>query len=508
MTESHKIQVSIFIIIIALSGFVVYLNSLPGPFLWDDINLISNNPYIGNLASAPKILFGDIGSGSRQNYGFYRPLQIFSYLVDYHIWGSEVMGYHLTGVLLHILVALSVFWLALVLFKDEILSFFAGLLYAVHPIHTEAVAYISGRTDPLSALFLLVAAVFYIRAIETPRILFYALTLFSFFLALLSREYSLIFPVLMLVYHYAFRKRVDAKFFVSVIIVSLLYLVLRGSVMTFGLSQLAKNPSPIERVPGFFAAIAEYCRLIVLPLDIHMAYGQKTFYFTDIQALIGLAIFAGMLVFMLKSKDKLVKFSIAWFLVALVPVSNILPQLNAVMAAHWLYLPSIGIFILAGKGLSVLYNNSNTKKISLMLLAFLLIFYSILTIEQNNYWNDPKAFFERTIKYAPESYSWKLYYHLANERLKVGKTKEAIALYKKSLSLNGQFADTYNKLGEAYAETGDVDRAIFVYKKALWIDPSFTAAYKNLAVIYRKLGRADLAVKYDDLAGNLTQYAE
>lgn len=502
MTLSGKQLTAVFIVIIALSGFAVYLNSLPGPLIWDDIYLIKDNPYVTGWKNLPKIFLGDIGAGARQNYGFYRPLQVFSYLIDRSVWGDRVMGYHLTSVVLHILVALSVFWMASILFKDELLAFLAGLLYAIHPVHTEAVAYISGRTDPLSALFMLAAFIFYVKGVEGRKAVFYAAMALSYMLALLSRECALTFPALVLVYHYSFGKKVELKPFGAIISISLIYIMLRYACIGPALSNIAKYSTAAERLPGFFVALAEYARLTVFPIGIHMAYGQETFYFTDARAITGVMLFIGLVAVAAKAgrRHPLLSFSVSWFLVGLIPVTNIFPELNAFMAAHWLYIPSIGFFLIVGKGLAALYVNGRTKVLAALSLLVLVAFYSLLTVEQNNLWNNPARFFERTMKYAPASYRWKVYYHLANEMAAEGRCAEAIGLYKKTLSLNGYFTEAYNRLGEAYARIGEDEKAISAYRKAIWTDPAFAPAYKNLSHLYTKLGREELAAEYSTLA--------
>ena len=94
-------------------------------------------------------------AGSGQKVNFYRPLQVASYVVDYSLWGLNPAGYHLTNILLHVGVAIALFYFLNLLFGSQKISLAASLLYAVHPAHTQAVSYILGRADILCALFLL-----------------------------------------------------------------------------------------------------------------------------------------------------------------------------------------------------------------------------------------------------------------------------------------------------------------------------------------------------------------
>jgi len=127
------------IALIILLGFAVYANSLTGQFVWDDDHLIKNNVSIRSFTYLPEIFTGHKGVGAGEEWNFYRPFQIFTYMVDYHFWGFNVVGYHLTNIVLHILVALNLYWLLFVLFKDRLLSFFTSMFYVVHPLHTVVV---------------------------------------------------------------------------------------------------------------------------------------------------------------------------------------------------------------------------------------------------------------------------------------------------------------------------------------------------------------------------------
>ncbi|GAF76422.1 unnamed protein product, partial [marine sediment metagenome] len=155
MLNNLKNPTILAIVLIIILGFVVYSNSLNGKFIWDDEYLIKNNVYIRSFSYLPKIFSEDIGTGAEKKYYFYRPLQMITYMIDYSLWKLNVRGYHLTNTLLHILAALTIYWLINILFGDRPLSLFASLFFVAHPIHTEAVAYISGRADPLALLFML-----------------------------------------------------------------------------------------------------------------------------------------------------------------------------------------------------------------------------------------------------------------------------------------------------------------------------------------------------------------
>ena len=162
-TPAGKKTVFLSVILIILLGFAAYGNSFNNEFVWDDKNLIGNNAYIKDLSHMLSIFSKDLGAGSGKEYNAYRPVQLITYVIDYSLWKLNVRGYHLTNILLHICVALGIYCLINVLFHNNFLSLLTGSFYVVHPIHTEAVTYISGRADSLALLFMLLCALCYSR---------------------------------------------------------------------------------------------------------------------------------------------------------------------------------------------------------------------------------------------------------------------------------------------------------------------------------------------------------
>lgn len=518
-TRASLISIALIIII----GFSVYGNSLNNKFVWDDDTLIKENIYIKNWSYIPKIFSEDMGAGAGGTYYYYRPLQIFTYLLDYSIWKLNVIGYHLTNILLHILVALAIYWLINILYNETILSFLTAILFVAHPIHTEAVSYLSGRGDPLAVLFMLLCFIFYIRQLGRQNITNHILIVLTYILALLSKEISIILPLLLLFYHYAFKKRLKIKEFLSIAALALTYILSRMTILRSFSPDTPSFTGVLQRMPGFFVALTNYIRLIFLPFGLHMEYGKKLFSFGHPKAILGVIILILLLAAALKKRksDSLIFFSIGWFFVTLLPSTNIYPPLAFYMAEHYLYLSSIGFFLILANGLAFIYKTKRLKTLAIFFVVGLLVFYSYLTINQNNYWKDPLTIYEKTLKYAPDSarvncdlgnvynnmgrYNeaiWlikkaiqldptdeKAYNNLANSYYAIGNIKEAISLYNKALQFDPRDAKTYTNLANVYYSIGNVSEAISLHKEAMKINPNFAGSYYNLGVIY--LGRSE-----------------
>jgi len=478
--------------LIVILGFIAYSNSLNGKFIWDDINLVKNNIYIRNSFNIPKIFTQDIGAGAVQKYNFYRPIQILTYTIDYSLWKLNVKGYHLTNILLHILVALTIYWLINILFKDNLLSLFTSLFFVVHPIHTEAVSYISGRADSLSALFMLICFILYIKSAQSKGIILPLTAVLTYILALLSRENALILPILLLLYHYTFKKIIKLGRFLPILSIFFIYLLLRLTVLKSLLPGLSTSTTLSQRIPGFFIAITNYIRFMLLPFSLHMEYGNQLFNLNNLGAILGIIISFSLLTyaFRIRNSNKLIFFSLSWFFITLLPQSNLYP-INACMAEHWLYLPSTGFFLILAKGLIFLYKNRWFKIFALFIASILITFYLCLTIRQNKYWREPITFYKKTLKY---TVSPRMYNELGKLHSYEGRHQEALILYKKAIEIDTNYADAYNNLGNAYTITGRKEEAIKAYQKAIEINPNDASVYNNLGNLYSAMGKHEEAI--------------
>lgn len=308
----------------------------------------------------------------------YRPVQILTFAIDHSIWGLDARGYHLTNTLLHILAALCIYWFINILYRDNLLSLFASVLFVTHPIHTSAIAYISGRAEPLEVIFMIFSFIFYIKYLDLRRPIFSIFMLLSYIMALLSNEGSLILPALLLLYHYAFKKKIEIKGFLPILGITLAYLLLRLTAFKSLSPHVLSSTAILQRLPGFFIAVVNYIRLLLLPFHLHMEYGYKHFNIVNPMALLGIVTSCALLFYAFRKRDsgRVAFFSLCWFFTALLPKSNIYP-IAVYMAEHWLYLPSIGFFLLLARGINSVYKIERFRTAALVFLISLLFFVLI-----------------------------------------------------------------------------------------------------------------------------------
>ena len=479
---------SLFLLLIAL---LVYSNSISVPFLLDDDILIKGNPYIRDFGKIGNIFKSNIAAGAGLEGNYYRPLYLMTYMIDYRLWKLNIIGSHCVNILLHVAAALAVYWLANILFCDGALSFFASSLFLVHPVHCATVVNLGGRVNSLLAIFVLFCLIFYIKNNTAHDKRFFMPMLLCCACALLIKETSVMIPFAVLLYHVVFKKKVRWLPLLSVGACVLFYLVLRSMLLKGSLFSVARDPDLLKRIPGFFVAIATYIRILVLPFNLHFDYGNKYFASADPAAVAGmvLIVLLGIIAIRARNANRLVVFSIGWFFLYLLPVSNIYPM-AFFMAEHFLYVPSLGFFLVASQGLASLYEKN--RRAGGALFIAVLTAYSLLTVRQNYYWGDPIRFYTRELTYTQ---NLRMYACMGMAYRDCGKRKEAIGMFRKAVKMDPKGAMGYYFLASVYQELGSAKKAEYFYKKVAQGGPTSLAAYNALGHYYATVKKTAEAIE-------------
>jgi tetratricopeptide (TPR) repeat protein len=495
---------------LAVVSFMIYSGSIKGEFLFDDDAFIADNMYVKSLSNLPKVFSVDIGEGAGATSSYYRPLQMLTYMIEYNLFKLNTMPYHITNMFLHVFVVLSLFWMVKILVRDRTLAFITALLYSVHPVHVETVAYISGRADCIVALFIFLTFAIYLKTHEEKKPVWTLLLFACYIIALFAKENSLVLPGIILVYHYLFRKKIKWHILAAIIIISGAYLAFRISLIKAGTPGLSVE-GVIQRVPGFFVAIFSYMKMLIWPFGLHMGHDFRLFSMMSWQALVGLIlIIAGIYYAAInRNKDRLGAFAISWFFIAIFPVSNLFP-LAFYMADHYLYVPSIGFFILVSRPLRNILQKKEMRQFAAAGITIIAVFFAILTTLQTGYWVSARKFYERTLKYNPQSA--RMWANLGKEYGLMGDNSQAITHFEKALSIEPENEVAYSNLAILYYNAGRKDDALASCKKAMDINPNNTKARNMLGVLQRSIGEYEEAKKqYHDAIqaspGNVTAMA-
>jgi Tfp pilus assembly protein PilF len=429
---------------LALVLLAAYAPALRNDFVWDDTALILRDPLIRSWQLIPEafqhFLFIDATPSD-----FYRPIQRLTYLADYAAFIFKPAGYHLTSILCHVGAAFAFF-----LFAAEVLrgweieertrrwiAFLTALIWSVHPAHTAAVAYVSGRADPLAAMFGFLGLYCGIRAapvLRANRWLLHIATAILFLLSALSKEGGLIFPILLgaiLVLRKSWRQIVPAS--VILVFVAVTYLSLRLPAEHFPAPRL-RPPAPLLVRPIIVArAFAEYTGLILFPANLHMERDVESHPFgssdasvrgaawRELQTLLGVVLMAAAIYWLLRSrkKDRAVFACLVLAAIAYLPVSGAL-SLNASIAEHWLYLPTTFVFLAAIVKIS---RSRIPVPAAATLIVLFVALFGVRTFLYTRDWKDQRTFLERTI--AAGGDSARMLINLASQELHEGQLDSA-----------------------------------------------------------------------------------
>ena len=273
----------------------------------------------------------------------------------------------------------------------------------------------------------------------------------------------------------------------------IIYLVIRFTLLT-QITKFVHTTSVGLGARGvtFLTTIPVYIRLLFIPMDLHMERFipiSSSLFEPRVLIALGILCFAIVCIVRTYKFSRETSFGLTWFFVTLVPISNLIP-LNAVMAEHWLYLPSIGIFMVIGSGVSkLLLKAVNTKRvIIIIIITAYLIFLSTLTILRNVEWGNAIIFYKNAIRYSPDSY--RLHYNLGVTYMSKNLYQEAIIEFNNAIAidairmessklpamLNLSLPDAHYNIGIAYANQGLLEKAIEEWQKSLEINPNLESA--------------------------------
>jgi protein O-mannosyl-transferase len=403
---------------LALVVLGLYAPTLWNGFVWDDTALILRDPLIRSWQLIPEafqhFLFIDATPSD-----FYRPIQRLTYLVDYAAFVFNPAGYHFTSILCHIGATLAFLLLGgeLLRFwgvdeqKARRLAFLAALVWAIHPVQTAAVAYISGRADPLAAAFGFLGLYCGLRALSamgSRRSLLLVAGGLLFLLSALSKETGLVFPLLwlaLLILKKSWKHILPA--FVVLLFVGVTYLSLRLPAEHYP-APILRPPAPMLARPIIVArAFAEYTGLILFPLHLHMdrdveshptgpgEASVESSAWRELQTLLGILLMAAAIHWLVRSRtrDPAVFASLILAALAYLPVSGIV-SLNATIAEHWLYVPSAFLFLAAALAVSRLRVPFPALA---TVLALWLVFLGTRTCLRTFDWKNQRVFLERTM---------------------------------------------------------------------------------------------------------------
>ena len=496
------------ITLLLLLAVLPYVNTLQNGFVYDDHNEVETNPYIRSFSHVGDIfstrILAHLGARGATNY--YRPVGILGFLVCYKAFGLLPYGFHLANLLLHAIIVLLLYGLSKRLFHDAWLAFMATAIFALHPIHTESVAWIAGVTDLDLALFYLAAFWLFLVGARPQggRSEWAQLGMIGcFILALLSKEQAATLPLVAMIYEHFYRQdRATTTGAQKVARYGVLWLLVVAYVLfrirffgAFAPVQLTRNVTWYEAILSGFPLTGLYLWKMLWPVHLSAYYPfHKSVSASEPWVLAGVAALGlclGVFVALWK-RHRLISFGLVWFFINLAPVLNSRWLGPNVFTERYLYLPSAGLCWLAGWAILKIWRDLAPRPriwrwalgSALAMLALLAL---VRIVTRNRDWRDDETYYLATLGAEPGAEPLRL--NLGAVYWNRMQPDAAEREWKRAQLIMPDNAMLLNNLGLACAGRNQNDEAIAYFQRAMQLRPNYTDAHLNLGRLYAAMGR-------------------
>jgi len=518
---------------------VSYLPTLSGRFILDDNPLIKNNDFLKEKHSILSYFAQEDGVTDRRNTpdsyhtGYYRPLTSLSFRLDHILWGTNPIGFRTTNLILHALTCLLLFQSLRLFVQNRQIAFWIVLLFAVHPVNTETVAWASARNNILATLFVLLSFFFYVRGWEEKKHVCLTLSALSFALAVASKEFGLLTLPIIFFYHRLLKvhKRgslLEILSYLPFVLITLGYFVLRKAAIGVWLT-----PAPETHLWDrlYFAPYLVAFNLLItlFPLDLHNFIVDYPPSHLNWKAVAGVVFFVSLSLIVWRiRKNRLAVFAIVSFLFGLLPVLNIIPtSAVSLISMRWLYFPMA--FLSFGAISIIGFGQEKNRFLMFGILCTVVVYFGTYSHILNRYlWHDEDTFLRqevlnfRNYLYAgglAENFFSKEEYEQAEKYFTIAmrqypndarnsinyaallidteRPERAISLLKSKkafLITRKEEAEWLNNMGMAYFRMKDYSKASVYLKRATVIYPREAAFWANLGAAFGQMGQYEQAL--------------
>ncbi|MDD1744312.1 MAG: hypothetical protein LUQ20_00635 [Candidatus Methanoperedens sp.] len=482
MTEVQK-NTAVVLIIITVLTVLAYGNSLRGDFVCDDRPMIINNEKIASIEYLPHYFthgVWDISNLGIKDEFLYRPLFLVYLFLNYQIWGVSPFGFHLASLLLHICNSILVFFLLrkVLLSQETIIPLLGTIIFAVHPVHTESVSWISGATDLILTFFFLSSFLFYLIYRDNHKSILLLLSIISFIFSLLSKEVAVVLPLIIIAYDYLKDKKIYTKNLFIFILVTILYLLLRGTVLGGISGTLQFSFAGLKNVIEF---ISGYIKLLFIPWPLVFYFSISESDFINFKGVIfSAAAFISIVIYVIKDRKSL--FPVIWIFVTLLPALLLAFHSRPAFAERFLYLPSAGFVVFLAYLIEKPFEQY--RKITILFTSLIIFVFSAITVRANLEWKNDEVFYFKAIR-NNQHYAG-AYLGLAQYYERKGQIEQAIAVYTNSLNYIAKTdkSDVYEGIALIYGQKGDTETSIYYYQKVLEINPKRSGALVGIGNNY------------------------
>jgi len=481
--SQFRLPIIFFLLIVAL-----YANSISGAFLIDDTFLVRDNPFIENFSN-----FTSYFTSGTETFG--RPVRLLSFYLDTALFGKRTTGYHISNLFYYTGFCILAYYFCQLFFENKALAFFTTLLFIAHPLHTEGVAYISGRKDILGGLFSFASLIFFIKYLKQRKRTHSLLTVFFFLLAINTKEIYAILPFLFLAIGYyqgeplKNHKKLIGGLTCAALLFGLYVIFFRNKIFfdylhiipVYGNNQGVNFPTAIK-----ISAYILYLAFFPFSLSADYTFNAlKRITLLDFHFFISFSVLLlfALMAYSFRRRHKEISFGFLWILICLLPVSQLVPYPEIISERSIIFL-SFGACLIVGGFLIML-----PQKYAVGLLGAILLIFSFTTIKQNRAWHDDLSLWSASVKQQPDCA--RAHYNLGCALAKHNQLSAAEKELLSSLAINppelitvpDYSCDALVNLGNVYAFLKKFPQAKATYQKALLCDPTNQLARKNFKIV-------------------------
>lgn len=484
---------------LVLLNLLVYAQVQGYPFInFDDPQYVAENGYV----RAGLSVHGVRWAFSTSHAGNWHPLTWISHMTDAELFGIDAGKHHLVNLTIHILSTVLLFVVFVRMTQRLWPSAFVAAMFAVHPTHVESVVWIAERKDVLSGFFWILTMWAYVRYASAPSAGRYGVVVVSFVAGLLAKPMVVTLPFALLLLDVWPLNRLSRCAWRPLVVekVPLIVLSVASSIVTFVVQREAGAVRTLDvlpfgrRVAAATLAYAEYVLKTMWPSDLAVLYPHPDA-IPPWQVIGAGVLLLGITVAAVRAWRTQPYLAVGWFwfLGTLVPVIGLVQVGSQRIADRYLYLPSIGLFVIVAWGVATFSKGAKSSRVAVAAAAAVVVVASsVVAREQVQHWRNSVALWEQTLR-VTENNS-RAHAHLGHALAAEARHDEAIAQYQRALALHPDYPEALNYFGAALGKRGEPEAALPMFRRAVELAPNLPHARANLATALAQSGRLEEAI--------------
>lgn len=483
------------VIIILIAYSAIFLN---GFVSWDDPVYISKNPLIQDITWLNlQLIF------SHSFEGHYHPLTLLSLSWDYYFFGPNPVFFHLHNLILHIFNTILVFYLIRKLSGKNLVAGFTALLFCIHPMHVEAVAWATARKDVLYSLYFLLSLLLYAHYAEKKKTYLYYLSLLAFLLSVFSKGQAVFLPLCLLILDYFHGKPLFSMrtwinkipYFLIALLFGIIAFIAQQKTGYMGDTPVLPPWWNTVLIAALSFCLYLYKLLIPVGLSAYYPVPDISQPVVLVFAIISLVISTGLAILLYRSflKNRILFFGMIFFLVNIFVFLRWVPVSNYIIADRYTYISSIGLFFLMGEAVAWLKEKQNFSSLYVYIIVILTLSLTYLTFTRVQVWKDSMTLLNDILYRYPDVYP--ALNSRGNERLEKGDVKGALDDFNRAIAVQPEHSRAWANRGTLYFKEAAPLAALKDFNKALSLDPENPRILNNRGLLSDAIGKPEEALE-------------